>query len=743
MSDQDTPPPSMLWPTAVGHDAFVDFSTRSPSRDNLRLDSSPEIKNKSEKEKNNKGDQRECSSPRKEKEKNLENYERDKRDREKESEMHSMKEMRERIKMKTGVFRKHLTEYIKDMSTPSTSSTISFDTEDNSKCIVWDDKGRIKHATLLKLVEKLTSEKHTDTQQIFVFLQTYRTFIQPKKLLDLLIARFHTLVPNKDLTPEELETYDRTTRKPTRLRVLVVFKYWIEQHFLDWDENPELDQPFREFMKNEVLPYGLTNLSEQILRILDKRIQEKQKHEMPSSKMEHITKFDISVFDFWGFPARDIAVQLTLHEFSLYSAIKPYEFLGLAWTKKDGKKRAPNILAAIGGFNKMVEWLRTEILMEDNLKDRVSRLSKILDIANEFYRINNFNGVVEVIATLESSSIARLKRTWAALPHEQVEQCENLKKMVSQEKNFMKYREKLHRIEPPCVPYLGVYLTDLVFIDEGNPDTYGEMVNFFKCGMISSVLREIQQYQQTKYTNANIPMFLKYVEECPRFSEKASYDISMELEPRTAAGAEEEFGDVGQTPQQYVMYGRVKNKILNYSDDPLDVQLLLLGTFEPITVRLPPKCNAQQALVIFENNMHGVNASCSLVVHPKAQILDKFAFLSDYSGTKDVLVIQTDPQLVRVGISQSKTMQQIRDMVLDFSSPLFCMIPLFQQTFNIKEEIAFLYVEGYNVGTNMGEGKERTNKRLIQACIGMKFYCLIFNSSKMAKHTQNNCRTSM
>ena len=51
------------------------------------------------------------------------------------------------------------------------------------------------------------------------------------------------------------------------------------------------------------------------------------------------------------------------------------------------------------------------------------------------------------------------------------------------------------------------------------------------------------------------------MEECHGFSEKASYDVSVELEPRTTTAAEEEFGDVGQTPQQYVMYGRIKNKV--------------------------------------------------------------------------------------------------------------------------------------------------------------------------------------
>lgn len=38
--------------------------------------------------------------------------------------------------------------------------------------------------------------------------------------------------------------------------------------------------------------------------------------------------------------------------------------------------------------------------------------------------------------------------------------------------------------------------------------------------------------------------------------------MSLELEPRTTNATEEEFGDATATPQQYVMYGKVKNKVL-------------------------------------------------------------------------------------------------------------------------------------------------------------------------------------
>lgn len=46
----------------------------------------------------------------------------------------------------------------------------------------------------------------------------------------------------------------------------------------------------------------------------------------------------------------------------------------------------------------------------------------------------------------------------------------------------------IHSCNPPCVPYLGMYLTDLAFIEEGTPNFTEEgLVNFSKMRMVNSV----------------------------------------------------------------------------------------------------------------------------------------------------------------------------------------------------------------------------------------------------------------
>ncbi len=61
---------------------------------------------------------------------------------------------------------------------------------------------------------------------------------------------------------------------------------------------------------------------------------------------------------------------------------------------------------------------------------------------------------------------------------------------MSSDKSWSVYRETLHQTSTPLIPYLGVYLSDLVFIETGNSDWWdgSNLVNFKKCRFIAKVI---------------------------------------------------------------------------------------------------------------------------------------------------------------------------------------------------------------------------------------------------------------
>lgn len=67
---------------------------------------------------------------------------------------------------------------------------------------------------------------------------------------------------------------------------------------------------------------------------------------------------------------------------------------------------------------------------------------------------------------------------------------------MTAEGSYKNYRTTIQSVQPPCVPYIGVYLLDLTYIEDGNPDNLGNRINFSKRTMVSRVIQQLQQYQE-------------------------------------------------------------------------------------------------------------------------------------------------------------------------------------------------------------------------------------------------------
>lgn len=61
-------------------------------------------------------------------------------------------------------------------------------------------------------------------------------------------------------------------------------------------------------------------------------------------------------------------------------------------------------------------------------------------------------------------AIHRLKKTWELVPAQQKEVLKSLQDVVDFSQNFKSMRTRLKQLQPPCIPYLGIYLNDFLSV---------------------------------------------------------------------------------------------------------------------------------------------------------------------------------------------------------------------------------------------------------------------------------------
>ncbi|XP_034943189.1 ras-specific guanine nucleotide-releasing factor 2-like [Chelonus insularis] len=335
---------------------------------------------------------------------------------------------------------------------------------------------------------------------------------------------------------------DRNKRKEpvssaATLRVLNVLSHWVSKHAQDFELNHELKNLTIDFL-NEIIsnPNLLPTehkTASQLLRLISREEPENNKIDLEKLLTPPTVQSKESIETL---SAIEIAEQMTYLDHRIFISIASEEFLGQAWMKTDKATRAPHIILMTKRFNEVSQLVVSEIVRHSNIATRVAVIEKWTEVANMCKTSRNYNGVLQICAAFTNSSVYRLKKTWEKVSKTTKQSIEKLQMIVSSDGRFRNLRDALHRCDPPCIPYLGLYLTDLSFIEEGTPNfTEDGLLNFSKMRMIAHVIREIRHFQQTPFKIQPIKKVINYLLDTSLLlDEDDLYRMSLEIEPRTS-----------------------------------------------------------------------------------------------------------------------------------------------------------------------------------------------------------------
>ncbi|XP_064395483.1 ras-specific guanine nucleotide-releasing factor RalGPS1-like [Halichondria panicea] len=237
--------------------------------------------------------------------------------------------------------------------------------------------------------------------------------------------------------------------------------------------------------------------------------------------------FDQALFDLRKVSPDKIAGQLTLIDLDLYKAIRMKELTNCNWTRKEKATLAPSVVAFTKRFNHTSFWVVREILNEPSSKVRAEIVTQFIKISKKLLELNNIHSLKAVLAGLQSGPIFRLSQTWRLVAKRDKATFERLCELLSADDNWKILRAHMDEAKLPCIPHLGLYLTDLCFLSSTSSDH-----------MEDSVRNMIAYFQNSTYDwlspEKHVMKYLlhrRYIDELQKFYEEDNYKLSKEREP--------------------------------------------------------------------------------------------------------------------------------------------------------------------------------------------------------------------
>lgn len=430
------------------------------------------------------------------------------------------------------------------------------------KSLIYDQRGRVKGGTKEALIEHLTSHEVIDAWFNVTMLLTFRSMFTTREFLYALVYRYN-LSPPEGLSYEEYNLWIEKKLNPIKCRVVSIMKsffsqYWTSAYFeagisatlnfahIAVNEKIAGAQELYDEIKENLATKGKTSSSYMDFGSFSNgRESTDSGRSRPSasiSKSSSSSFLKLRKHKLLDIDPRTYAAQLTIMEHAYYLQIPVFECLDRAWSSKYcDMGGSPNITKFIASANSLTNYVSHAIVQQTEVKMRVLLIQYFITVAQGCRELNNFSSMTAIVSALCSSPIFRLKKTWPLVSKTSKDLLKEMNVLMDSGKNFIRYRELLRSVKDvACVPFFGVYLSDLTFTFGGNPDflqNSTDIINFSKRARIVDIVEEIMSFKRIHYKLKRFDdiqtIIESSLENVPHIEKQ--YELSLLIEPRTDA----------------------------------------------------------------------------------------------------------------------------------------------------------------------------------------------------------------
>lgn len=246
---------------------------------------------------------------------------------------------------------------------------------------------------------------------------------------------------------------------------------------------------------------------------------------------------------FNGYRSSHVARHLTAVDWKHFESISPDELLLKGWQGKDRHTDAPHLSALADRFDAVSFWVATQILVPESPHLQVKVLATFIKVMKRLVDMHNHQTASQILAALNMAAIQRLKKVWAGLSFKLQEQFDEVDELFSPAGNYAKYRELLRSLEErhsePVLPYVAVFLRDVVYVFDGNPDTTPDgSLNVEKLQLLSEQVLRLRALQSIPFSFQLKRDLLAAVKDLKgALDEEMLYSISLQRQPPAAGAA--------------------------------------------------------------------------------------------------------------------------------------------------------------------------------------------------------------